>query len=67
MSGGNKGIVFYSNHFCRWQIAWYEGRKNLINHSGYGVEMFDWTYPTIHLTVVSNIHKEQLKINIIKN
>ena len=64
---GNKGIVFYSNHFCRWQIAWYEGRKNLINHSGYGVEMFNWTYPTIHLTVVSNIHKEQLKINIIKN
>lgn len=52
----NKGIVFYSNHFCRWQILWYEGREDLLNHGGYGTEMFDWTYPESHLIVISNTH-----------
>lgn len=51
---GNKGLVFYSEHFSRWQIRFTSGRDDLVKYGDIGVHIFDWIYPKIELEVIGN-------------
>lgn len=57
------GIVVYKKHFLEWRIVFIKGRKHLTKMKEYGVAMFDFTYPKMHLEIIGNIYenKELLK------
>lgn len=50
--------VEYSVHFQQMRLfPISENCKNILNMSkDYGCEIFSWTYPKMHLTVIGNIH-----------
>lgn len=58
-NNNNKGFIYYSNHFQRWQIYFFEGNERLTNNLGYGKHIFDWLNPN-SLIVISNIHKDKI-------
>jgi hypothetical protein len=53
---GNIGVVFFSEHFMRYQIRFYTGREDLLEYGDLGVYLFDWIYPKMLLVVIGNIH-----------
>lgn len=58
---GDIGIVEYSTYFLEWRIIFYLGRDHLIRYKEYGVAMFDFIYPKIHLKVIGNKYENDIK------
>lgn len=56
---GDIGVVKYSKHFLDWRIVFVKGRKHLTVQEEYGVAMFDFIYPKIHLKVIGNIYENK--------
>lgn len=53
---GNVGVVWYSEHFLRWQVSFYKGRADLCKYPEIGTYIFDWTYPNVDFEIIGNIY-----------
>jgi uncharacterized phage protein (TIGR01671 family) len=53
---GNIGVVRYSDHFLEWRLHFYKGNPDLLEYQGFGVKIFEWTYPDMLLEVISTIY-----------